>query len=147
MANNTQTAKLQFLNEAGVDIVQTVGIGGAVQYSLNQNGGVQVVAQPIAANGAINPRLPGYYVITKGSIASLTLAAPTATVDDGLVIEISANTAFAHLITATGLLLTGTAAANTVTYPTAGAGGTAYFTAYQGKWIVGLGGTGVFVLA
>ena len=40
---NTQTAKLQFLNEAGVDIIQTIGIGGAVQYSLNQNGGVQYI--------------------------------------------------------------------------------------------------------
>lgn len=146
MAANTQTAKLQYLNEAGIDIIQSVGLGGAVQYSLNANGGLQVVAQPIAASGAINPRLPGFYVITKAGVAAMTLAAPTAGTDDGLEIEVSSNTAFAHSFTATGLLLTSSASVNSITMP-AFAGATVYFTAYQGKWIVCTGGLGTYVVA
>jgi hypothetical protein len=146
MSANTQTAKLQFLNEAGVDVIQLIGVGGNVQYSVNQFGGLQVVAQPIAASGAINPRLPGFYVITKAGIAAMTLAAPTSGVDDGLEIEVSSNTAFAHSITATGLLLTASAAVNSVTFP-AFAGSTVFLTAYQGKWILCTGGLGTYTTA
>lgn len=147
MAANTQTAKLQFLNEAGVDIIQSVGIGGGVQYSLNANGGLQVVAQPIAASGAINPRLPGFFVITKAGIAAMTLAAPTAGTDDGLEIEVSSNTAFAHSFTSAGNLLLSTTGVNSSITMPAFAGATVYFTAYQGKWIVATGGLGAYTVA
>lgn len=144
---NTAAARLgQFLNTDGSDVLQVVSVGGAIQYGINANGGIQIVAQPIAANGAIAPRVPGFYVITKGSIASLTLAAPTAGADDGLEIEIASNTAFAHVITATGLLLTASAAVNSITFP-AFAGAAAFFTAYQGKWFVYTGGLGAYVTA
>src|SRR5690348_10174493 len=36
----------------------------------------------LAADGAINPHQSATYVVTKGSAAALTLAAPTATTDD-----------------------------------------------------------------
>jgi hypothetical protein len=89
----------------------------------------------LAANTAIFPRNSGLYVITKGSIEANTLAAPTAGADDGLIITIVSNTAFAHTLTATGLLQTGSASVNVATFAAfAGASITLY--AYQGKWIV-----------
>jgi hypothetical protein len=89
----------------------------------------------ITANGALNPHLPGVFVITKAGVAALTLAAPTATVDDGIQITLTSNTAFAHTLTATGLLNTGSAAVNVATFAAfAGAGLT--LMAYQGKWNV-----------
>ncbi len=143
---NTQVAKQQWLQD-GTDYMQIVGPGGAIYYAINEKGGYQVKPTLIAVDGAINPKVPGFFVITKGSAAALTLAAPTAGVDDGLEIEISARTAFAHVITATGLLLTGTAAVNSVTFPTLGAGGTVYLTADNGKWILANGGQGAFTIA
>ena len=64
-----------------------------------------------------------------------TLAAPTATTDDGIVITVTSNTANAHTIQATGLLQTGTASVNLATFAAQpGAGLT--LMAYQGKWNV-----------
>lgn len=140
---NSPAARLgQYLNTDGSDVLQVVGVGGNIQYGISQFGGIQVSAQPIAANGAINPRLPGFYVITKAGVAAMTLAAPTVGLDDGLEIEVSSGTAFAHTITTVGLLLTGSAAVNTVTFTNI-AGPTVYFTAYQGKWITASGGLGI----
>jgi len=135
----TQTAKFQFLQD-GTDFLQVVSPGGQIYFGFNEKGGIQARPTLITGDGAIAPRVPGYFVITKGSAAALTLAAPTAGTDDGLEIEISSRGAFAHVITATGLLLTGTASVNSVTYPTAGAGATAWFTADNGKWVVAVGG-------
>jgi len=137
---STFFAKDQYLQD-GTDILQIISPGGAIYFGMNEKGGIQVKPTLIAVDGAIAPRVPGFFIITKGSAAALTLAAPTAGVDDGLEIEISSRTAFAHVITATGLLETGTASVNSVTYPTLGAGGTAWFTADNGKWIVAVGGT------
>ena len=69
----------------------------------------------LAASGAINPHQSATYVITLGSAAALTLAAPTAGTDDGVQITITSNTAYAHTLTATGLLQTGTATVNLAT--------------------------------
>ncbi len=95
---------------------------------------------PITANGAIAVRPGGTYAITKASVATMTLAAPTAGApsaggDDGLIIEVYSSTAFAHTITANGLLQTGSDAQNSVTFnPFAGA--SVGFMAYGGKWII-----------
>ena len=97
--------------------------------------------QAVAASGAINPHNPGSYVITKAGVAALTLAAPTATTDDGVQIVLTSNTANAHTLTATGLLQTGTISVNVATFAAqAGAGLT--LIAYQGKWNV-LGSVGI----
>ncbi len=61
---------------------------------LNLNQSVEVKS----ANGAIASK-SGVVVITKGSAAALTLAAPTAGDDDGGVLRIIAGTAFAHTVT------------------------------------------------
>jgi hypothetical protein len=90
---------------------------------------------PLAASGAIDPHTAARYIITKAGLAAMTLAAPTAGADDGLAIEILSSTAFAHTITATGLLIDGAGHVNTATFPAAG-GGTLDLMAFNGKWYV-----------
>lgn len=89
---------------------------------------------------AINPHVAGNYVVKTGSADLMTLTAPTAVVDDGLVINIWSATAFAHTITATSLIAAGVAAKTTITFPAfAGAGVT--LRAINGLWhLVGGGG-------
>lgn len=89
----------------------------------------------LAASGAVPPHVGHTYVVTKAGVAALTLAAPTATTDDGIEITITSNTANAHTLTATGLFQCGTSAVNLATFAAqAGAGLT--LMAYQGKWNV-----------
>jgi hypothetical protein len=89
----------------------------------------------LSADGAIAPHTPAWNVITKGSAAALTLAAPTAGTDDGLTVGVQSSTAFAHVITATGLLQTGSASVNTATFA-AFAGAGLILRAYNAKWLV-----------
>lgn len=91
---------------------------------------------PVALSGdaAIPPHVQHTYVITKGSAAALTLAAPTSGTDDGNEIVIISNTAFAHVLTATGLLNTGSANHNTATWA-AQLGGALTLMAFGGKWV------------
>ena|ERR1700676_3663620 len=149
MALNTQTAKQQWLDEAGIDIFQLISPnGGAVVVSMNSEGGTQVDPQVLPATGPLNGSLPGLYVITATSAATITVSAPVVTVDDGLEIQISSNTNFAHVIVVgTGRLQLGQTAGAQVTFP-AFAGATIFLTAYQGKWIVATGGgTGTYLVA
>ncbi len=81
-----------------------------------------VVAQ--AANGAITNNTSAAIVITKtGSLAALTLAAPTV---GGIYLDITSDTAFAHTITATALIQNGV---------TGGAKTTITFAAFPGSSI------------
>jgi len=89
----------------------------------------------LTTNGAIPPRVAATYTITKAGVLADTLAAPTATEDDGLIIRIVSATAFAHTVTATGLLQTGSANANVATFA-ANAGAGLTLMAYNAKWVV-----------
>jgi hypothetical protein len=64
-------------------------------------GGAIIPLQTITGDGAIV--LPatgmGVVLLTKGSAAAITIAAPTAVVDDGKTIFVKSTTAFAHVIT------------------------------------------------
>jgi hypothetical protein len=93
------------------------------------------VPQAITGAGAIYPHASATYVITDAAAAALTLAAPTATQDDGTTIVVTSNTAYAHTITATGLLYTGTASVNEATFA-AHPGASVTLYAYQGHWLV-----------
>jgi hypothetical protein len=99
----------------------------------------QATVTPLTANGAIPPHTAATYAITKAGVLADTLAAPTAgasgTGDDGIMIRITSFTAFAHTITATGLLNTGSAFVNVATF-NANAGATLELMAYQAKWQV-----------
>lgn len=90
---------------------------------------------PITASGAIDPHTPQKYIITKAGVAALTLAAPTAGSDDGVLIQIASETAFAHTVTATGLFQDGSGSVNLATFG-AHAGAVLLLEAYNGLWQV-----------
>ena len=73
------------------------------------------------------------YIVNTGSADAMTLAAPVSTTDDGLVISIVSNTAFAHTLTSTGNFQTGGTATGVLTFA-AHAGAAILLRAYQGKW-------------
>lgn len=75
-------------------------------------------------------------VLSKTSAAAMTLAAPTAA-QNGLTIIITAGTAFAHVVTATGLIDDGVTggAKNTITLG-AFVGATATIYAYNLHWVL-----------
>lgn len=106
---------------------------GATAVFVPADGGANLLT--LAASGAINPNVSGSYVITKAGVAALTLAAPTVTTSDGVTITVTSNTAFAHTITATGLLQTGGTTTDVATFA-AHPGATVTLQAYQGKWNV-----------
>ena len=104
------------LSEAGLIAVQTkLGVNGL-----------------LSADGAIAPGAAATYVITKGSAAALTLAAPSS---DFIRLTIVSSTAYAHVITATNLLDDGV---------TGGAKDTATFGAFAGASIELLGYDGTW---
>lgn len=81
----------------------------------------------------INPNSPGLFRLSKGSAAAITLPAPRAGTDDYKQIAIVSDSAFAHVITATGLLKTGAAAVNTATFA-AFVGANVVLMAFNGLW-------------
>jgi len=89
----------------------------------------------ISADGAI-PVAEGKYVLTKGSAGAQTLAAPTAA-QQGTRVTVVAGSAFAHVITATGLLDDGVTGGskNTATFG-AFVGSSITLIAYNLKWVV-----------
>ena len=92
----------------------------------------------LTASGAVSV-VGATNFITKAGVAALTLAAPvagsTGTGQDGTIITFLSTTAYAHTITATGLLQTGSASVNVATFA-AYAGASLTLVAYNGKWIV-----------
>lgn len=87
------------------------------------------------ADGAI-PVATGTAVISKTSAAAMTLAAPTAA-QNGMIIRLVSGTAYAHVITATGLIDDGVTggAKNTVTLG-AFVGAFAALMAYNLHWVL-----------
>jgi hypothetical protein len=122
-------ATLKVMDSAGTvrsvvseDQAQTLTNKTLTNPTITGGGGVyQTVGTPITASGAV-PIAAGFVNITKAGVAALTLAAPAAG-DEGTVITLSSATAYAHTLTATGLIECGTAAVNLATfaaYPGAG---------------------------
>ena len=94
---------------------------------------------PIVLSGgtdAINPHTPATYVVTTVGVDAMTLAAPTVTTDDGVVIKVTLSTNAAHTITCTGgTLRPGTAAVTTVNFASF-RGSSIELMAWQGNWYV-----------
>jgi hypothetical protein len=82
---------------------------------------------------AINPHVSGNYIVTTGGVDAMTITAPTAVVDDGLVIVITSGSANAHTLTGTGILQTGATGTGLLTYA-AFAGASVTLRAYNAKW-------------
>ena len=106
-----------------------------VQGNWETSGGLQNSLVQLSANATINPHISLTYVITKQGAALLILPAPTPTTDDGVIIAVTSNTPFVHIISAIGLLNTGTPAVNYLTF-SGYAGSTCEFMAFQGRWNV-----------
>lgn len=145
---------------AAQGLIANVIATGAATYSLVDNGLVAtvltapsigtsgVLVAPIqyfttvyAADGAINAA--GLAVITKGTAAALTLAAPVAGVPavggmDGLLLSILSTTAAAHTVTAPSNKINGGSAVITFS---AAIANNATLRAYNGIWYV-MGSTG-----
>jgi hypothetical protein len=88
-----------------------------------------IVVPPAGAT----PRQPGKYLITYAGVCAITLDAPLAGADDGVLIEILSNTAHAHTVTSTGNFQDGAGHVNEATFA-ADAGAQLVAEAVQGKW-------------
>lgn len=99
-------------------------------------GGVKLPVQALAASGAITLK-SGVVLLTKsdGAVAA-TLAAPTATTDDGKIVHIVSTTAQAHTITATTIGFNAANAAGDVATLGGAIGDGLSVVAYQGEWYV-----------
>lgn len=85
---------------------------------------------------AIPAHTPGTYVVTTAGVDAMTIAAPTVTTDDGIVIKVTISTDAAHTITFTGgTLRPGTAAVTTVNFASF-RGSSIELMAWQGNWYV-----------
>jgi len=117
-----------FYGDAQQDVIDTDSFQGPI---VNLTGSADV----------LNPHVAGNYIVKTGGVDAMTLAAPTAGVDDGLTINVWSATAQAHTITATSLISAGVAAKTTITFPAfIGAGCT--LRAINGLWhLVGGGGS------
>jgi hypothetical protein len=86
-----------------------------------------------AIDGVIHARA-GFVIITKGSVAVLTLAAPTPGIDDGKRLTIIAGTAFAHTVTQTTPGFNNGGTASDVGTFGAAIGNCMELAAYNGVW-------------
>jgi hypothetical protein len=98
-----------------------------------QTGSHKEVVEIEAASGAINIK-SGVAVVTLGSAAALTLAAPLAGVDDGSVLTIVSTTAQAHTVTQTTPGFNGGGTASDVGTFGAAIGNSMQLVAYNGIW-------------
>jgi len=100
------------------------------------NGGFKLPVVAYAAAGAISLYSHIALVTKSDGAAALTLAVPTATTHDGVVIEVVSTTAQAHTVTATTVgFNAGDAASDVGTF--GGAIADKFkFVAYQGEWYV-----------
>lgn len=108
LPDRSDSAVLALQKQAGLDVVQT----GDGAITVSDGAGKTVV-------------------LTKGSAAAVTLAAPSR---NGQLIRIVSATNFAHVVTATGLIHDGTTGAhNTATFA-AFSGASISLYGYEGKW-------------
>jgi len=88
----------------------------------------------VTANGAISPHVSANYYFTKAGVAAVTLAAPTATTDDGVTITFTSTTTDQDTVTFTGSTLNGGGTGQlTATFPVH-SGASITVQAYQAKW-------------
>lgn len=120
--------------------------GAAVTADVFQ-GAFQHDVQVLSADGAITIK-SGKVVITKGTAAAITLAAPVAGLqsaggDDGKELEIYSTTAAAHTVTVAGGVAGAGSSADVATFGAAAANRFSLF-AYNGAWYLS-GGAAVGV--
>lgn len=115
-------------NSAGTHTGPSVGdvVGNA--------NGVALAPQVISGDGAIT-LLTGAVALTKGSAAAITLAAPAVGTDDGKILVITSETAFAHVVTCSSVGFNSKGSSGTLTF-TAAKGAGVILKARNGNWWV-----------
>jgi hypothetical protein len=139
---NSSGASLNSPAFTGVPTAPTAAFGtnttqiATTAFVLANAGGTQV---PIVLSGgadAIPAHTSATYMVTTAGVDAMTIAAPTVTTDDGLLIKVVTNTNAAHTITFTGgTLRPGTAAVTTVNFFSF-RGSSITIMAWQGNWYV-----------
>lgn len=86
----------------------------------------------ISGDGAITIT-PGTVILTKGSAAAITIAAPSTPAQDNIVIEVYSESAFAHVITCSTDGFNGKGSSGTVTFGNL-AGNFVRLRARNGHW-------------
>jgi len=113
-------------------ITRLTEYGVSIPVAVNQ-------AVPILQVGNAGGSANAVVAITKTAVCALTLAAPI--INDQELVVFS-TTGYAHTLTATGLLATGTAAVNVATFA-AYAGASLSLRSYNGLWVLQTGAAGI----
>ena len=118
-------------------VVSAGGFAGDVTGDVTGDvaGAVQETVIAYSDSGAISIA-PQIAVLTKAGASAMTLAAPTATTHDGIIIKIVSATAQAHTITATTIGFNAANAAGDVATLGGAIGDGLIVVAYQGEWLV-----------
>ncbi len=93
------------------------------------------ITQLTGTTDVLDPHNSGNYIVKAGAIDAMTLAAPTAGVDDGVTINVWSDTLFVHTITTVALFANGAALANVATFK-AFKGSGLTLRAFNGVWHV-----------
>ena len=99
-------------------------------------GGVKLPTQVLAASGPITIKSGVVLLTNADGVVEATLAAPTATTDDGKILYIVSTTAKAHTITATPGGFNAGGESSDVATLGAAIGNGLVVVAYQGAWYV-----------
>lgn len=121
--------------DSNLEVTGTSTLTGAVTATGGVVGAVQSNVNAYADDGAITIASQ-VAILTKGTAQAMTLAAPTATTHDGVIIQIVSTTAAAHTVTATTIGFNAGDAASDVGTFGAAIGNGLTVVAYQGEWYV-----------
>jgi hypothetical protein len=107
--------------------------------AITATGGVKNAVGAVTADGAITiPSGTKFFFMTKAGVAAMTLADPTATTHDGIVLHFIAATANAHTLdnsAGSGFFSSGGSSKDVATFGGA-IGDRISVVAYQGKWYI-----------
>ncbi len=119
--------------EGGAQLRGGVGLSESEQQNLrNKLDNREMRIVEYSTDGAIDPTYSHVAMLTKGSAAAMTLALTT---DDGIEIRVQAGSAYAHVVTLTGLLQDGVTGGAKNTYTTAAfVGSGATLMSYASTW-------------
>lgn len=126
-AGNTTTTVTN-ASQAGARTYTVPDAGASAFFSMQ-------ASQAVSADGAITIK-DGTAWLTKAGVAATTLAAPTATTDDGKTLVVYATTANAHTVTQTTPGFNNGGAASDVATFGGAIGDNLVLRAYQGAWYV-----------
>jgi len=113
-------------------IAETTAASGVTVDGLLIKDGIVGTVQALTGDGAITIQ-NAYVVLSKGSAAAITLAAPTAGTHDGITIQVIAISAQAHVITGGVDGFNAKGSSGTATFGGA-IGDSVTFRAYNGHW-------------